>query len=218
MNIENADYSEQRSIPRVQIPRVITVVGTGAFGSWVAFFAALAGVERLILINPGSADALDRHNVQGREIACGPFPDSDIGRLKVDALSDLIHRHRPNIQIIKHVIFWDASHAGLLEGVVFAGISSDLYQDQIWTAAEQKGLRCIGGSYNGALCGVATSRDDMPKVNSSLAAWVGSAAMSGLLAAHSALVDQFSFFGDVTKQLSQSGSALHENIRVGGNI
>ena len=61
----------------------ITIIGVGGVGSWVAYFLAISGqVKRLILIDP---DKVEVHNLNRT-----PYREKDIGQYKVLALKDII--------------------------------------------------------------------------------------------------------------------------------
>lgn len=203
----NADYTVQDKVrsenPAFAVPKVATIVGTGGFGAWVAVFLAKAGVSRLVLINPtgigprtGSSD-----DIEGREIAVGPYNDDQLGMAKVDALEDVIRPMRPDIEIEKHkLLFKPEEHGDLLEGTVFAGVSHIETLHGIFQVAAKAGLKCYTGVY------LANSAGTFTKLPSSFTriagndapAWVGTTAMSALLAVNSAIVGDINFYADIS--------------------
>ena len=72
----------------------ITVIGTGAIGRNVAIQLAAIGVNKLNLF--------DFDNVEESNIASQGFLESDIGKLKVDAVAETCTAINSDIKIVKH--------------------------------------------------------------------------------------------------------------------
>lgn len=72
--------------------RAVAVFGVGSGGSFIVRELAKAGVGRFLLVDH---DRLEVGNISRHE--CG-MPD--VGRLKVNAVRDLIHRHNPGAQVV----------------------------------------------------------------------------------------------------------------------
>ena len=70
----------------------VVVVGLGAVGSWVACCLVQTGVRRLVLVDPDVVELSNLHRQLG-------YRTSDVGRPKVDALSDALMRYRPDLDI-----------------------------------------------------------------------------------------------------------------------
>ena len=70
------------------------VIGVGGVGSWIALFSALLGVEYLIIFD---TDTLEEHNLNRT-----PFTTAQVGKLKTDAIAELISERRPFCTIEKH--------------------------------------------------------------------------------------------------------------------
>ena len=159
-----------------QIPEVATVVGTGGFGAWAAILAARAGVKKLVLINPaGARPGAASHDVEEREIECGPFLRRHLGWSKVDALAELIGEFSSAV-IESHKIPWDPDlHGDLLEGVVFAGPSGQRAFDGVWDESVKRGLPCYTGTYNGVEVGVFSSKPELKIIDAPV--WIGSLAI-----------------------------------------
>ncbi len=201
--MSNADYSVQDAIANHRrgfaVPETATVVGTGGFGAWVAVFLARAGVKSLCLINPsGSIDG--EEDVGGREIAIGPFYDNHLGAPKVDALEEIISLMRPDINLRTHKVRYEPSvTAHLLEGYVFAGVSNVKVLKGIFDDAAQRGLKCVAGSYFAANVGCYGEFPKALEIVQNAPVWVGSAAISALLAVNSAIVDKIVYVGDLSE-------------------
>lgn len=84
-------YSRQESL-EINRAQTVAIVGCGGIGMWVAYFLALAGVEKLELFD---GDSVDVHNLNRL-----PLTETDIGKPKTVALAELLRRHRPNVEVI----------------------------------------------------------------------------------------------------------------------
>ncbi|MBO4258328.1 HesA/MoeB/ThiF family protein [Streptomyces griseorubiginosus] len=70
----------------------VAVLGLGSGGSFIVRELARAGVGRFVLLDD---DRLEVGNVSRHE--CGL---NDVGRLKVNAMRDLVHRHNPGARVV----------------------------------------------------------------------------------------------------------------------
>lgn len=70
----------------------VLVVGLGAVGSWVACTLAQSGVGKLLLMDPDVVELSNLHRQFGYRL-------SDVGRPKVDALSDALGRYADDLKI-----------------------------------------------------------------------------------------------------------------------
>jgi hypothetical protein len=84
-------YLRQQEL-NLAVPRKAAVCGCGGIGSWVGLDLALLGVPELVLIDP---DALELHNLNR-----SPYTVSQVGRLKVQALAELIAERRPDCVLV----------------------------------------------------------------------------------------------------------------------
>lgn len=75
-----------------QLPNEVTVIGLGGTGSWTALNLAMAGVEKLYLIDP---DIIEEHNLNRT-----PYRQQDIDKNKVDAMMELILARRPECEVV----------------------------------------------------------------------------------------------------------------------
>jgi len=78
-------YARQDNIA-LNIPKKMIIIGAGGIGSHLAIQAAMIGVEELFIID---ADDLELHNLN-RTL----YTIDQVGELKVDALKDLLQKHR----------------------------------------------------------------------------------------------------------------------------
>lgn len=85
----------------------VCLVGCGSLGSTVAAEFARAGVGSLVLVDP---DVLEPHNICRHQASL-----ADLGRFKVDAVSDVVRRISPSIEVTAAVLdvteSVDAMHA-----------------------------------------------------------------------------------------------------------
>src|SRR5271157_5505238 len=70
----------------------IAVIGVGGGGSWVALLQALNRVEKIIIIDP---DRVEESNLNRT-----PYRLTDIGKLKVEAMKEMILERRPDCNVI----------------------------------------------------------------------------------------------------------------------
>jgi hypothetical protein len=194
----NIDLSVQKCIAEVVVPPAITIIGTGAFGGWVALFAAKAGVPEVVLINhTGKRDDGKSRDIEGREIAIGPFEDRQMGVAKVDALEEIMLRSNSGMKIRKEKItFNPANDFGLVRGVVFNGVSNERVHFAIWNECAKRGISCFSGGYNGVSFSSVVEAPVGANVGGDLPAWVGSVVMSAALSFHSACVSPVPYTGD----------------------
>lgn len=84
-------YKRQTDL-QLDIPHVVTVIGCGGVGTWVAYGLALAGVKKMILLDH---DAVEEHN-RNRTM----YLPYEVGFMKVTALASRINDVRPNCEVI----------------------------------------------------------------------------------------------------------------------
>lgn len=87
--------------------------GVGGVGSWVALLLALSGIANKIMLVDG--DVVEYSNLNRT-----PYRITDVGKLKVEAMTNLILERRPNISILPHPEYVNESGiVGILETVDF---------------------------------------------------------------------------------------------------
>lgn len=188
-----ADYSLQTGIRGLRVPSTLTIVGTGRLGSWAALFAAISGVQRLILLDPATVDAKD--------VATTPFKLSQIGKPKVEAAREIVLDARPDASVVIHQqLFVAEKDAQLLEGAVINGASDQNLRRLLPTLAQKKGLHYAAGGYSGL--GVAVM-DSFPSTSqiaeSDSPVWAGSAALSAILTIYGVFVAPINFAGEISR-------------------
>lgn len=83
-------YERQKKLD-LNLDQSITIVGCGGIGAWVAIFAAMSGIENIILFDP---DILEFNNLNRL-----PFPDKWLGRNKAVITQKYIESLRPEIHV-----------------------------------------------------------------------------------------------------------------------
>jgi molybdopterin/thiamine biosynthesis adenylyltransferase len=91
---------------RLSAARVL-IVGAGGLGAPAALYLAAAGVGVLGLVDP---DTVGLSNLQRQVL----YSTADIGRGKVDAAADHLHRLNPHVQIEAHPVRVDGDNAGTI--------------------------------------------------------------------------------------------------------
>ncbi|MHA4988089.1 HesA/MoeB/ThiF family protein [Cetobacterium somerae] len=89
----NSVSKVNKAFERVKTSRVM-IIGLGAVGTWVAHNLVMSGVENLILVDFDKVELSNLHRQVG-------FFSEDIGRYKIDALSDRLLEFNENLKIIK---------------------------------------------------------------------------------------------------------------------
>lgn len=185
------DYRLHEGIEGLQIPKVVTVLGCGGFGAWPAFYAALSGVEHLILIDGAKIDELD--------LARAPFRPKDIGVSKAVALKRLIREFRPKARVEALEAFITVKDIHLLKGLVFNGANDLELEKELPALLKANGQKYVSGFYHGNTIGVAS--DYVPGLTfergRNVPVWIGSASLAGVLALNSAFVSPFTFVGPI---------------------
>jgi hypothetical protein len=157
-------------------------------------FSALVGVKKLLLFDRGSVDTLD--------LARAPFLASYIGKPKVESLKDLIGQLRPNAAVETYVQFFTPEDGNKLQGeVVFDGTNDMRLAQALPDIAKRRNMKYVQGFYQGQTVGVANGY--IPgiqfKSGAKVPVWAGGAALSGILAVHSAFLNPITFVGNVSE-------------------
>jgi hypothetical protein len=192
----------------VRIPRSISVVGAGGSGCWPALFAALCGVEEMLLTDAADVSADDL----GRTL----YRPSDIGRPKSEALADLLSQFRPGLRVTARKRFVEPGDADIYVGtVLFDGVNYPPLNAAMRNGAQQRGMTYVVGFYNGLSAGVA---DGVPEgyawaKSAETPVWAPSAALCGILQVYSAFASPLALFGqpaDVAMDPAQISATLSE--------
>jgi len=88
---DNDIYQRQQELD-LEPPHTVTVIGVGGVGSWVALDLALAGVQKLYLV--------DHDHIEGHNLNRTPFKESQIENDKTEALVELISERRMDAEVI----------------------------------------------------------------------------------------------------------------------
>lgn len=84
-------YARQQALD-VEPPHTVTVIGVGGVGSWVALDLALAGVQKLYVVDP---DHIERHNLNRT-----PFKEGQIEKDKTTAVVELVAERRMDAEVV----------------------------------------------------------------------------------------------------------------------
>lgn len=126
----------------------VVVVGLGAVGSWVACCLVQTGVRRLVLVDPDVVELSNLHRQLG-------YRTSDVGRPKVDALSDALMRCRPDLDIERCPVELSEESLERIEGgvdlVINCADKPTVDQTSKWVGGYcmPRGIpHIVGGGYN----------------------------------------------------------------------
>lgn len=126
----------------------VVVVGLGAVGSWVACCLVQTGVRRLVLMDPDVVELSNLHRQLG-------YRTSDVGRPKVDALSDALMRYRPDLDIERCPVELSEESLERIEGgvdlVINCADKPTVDQTSKWVGGYcmPRGIpHIVGGGYN----------------------------------------------------------------------
>jgi molybdopterin/thiamine biosynthesis adenylyltransferase len=126
----------------------VVVVGLGAVGSWVACCLVQTGVRRLVLVDPDVVELSNLHRQLG-------YRTSDVGRPKVDALSDALMRYRPDLDIERCPVELSEESLERIEGgvdlVINCADKPTVDQTSKWVGeyCMPRGIpHIVGGGYN----------------------------------------------------------------------
>lgn len=126
----------------------VVVVGLGAVGSWVACYLVQTGVRRLVLVDPDVVELSNLHRQLG-------YRTSDVGRPKVDALSDALMRYRPDLDIERCPVELSEESLERIEGgvdlVINCADKPTVDQTSKWVGeyCMPRGIpHIVGGGYN----------------------------------------------------------------------
>jgi molybdopterin/thiamine biosynthesis adenylyltransferase len=108
----------------------IAIVGCGAVGSFTALSLCKMGIGQLTLI--------DHDKVSVENLPNQFYRDSDLGKKKVDACSDLIRQFDRQISMI--TLGWPFIKQKLEADVVIAAVDSMEVRKRIWTAVNSQRL------------------------------------------------------------------------------
>jgi hypothetical protein len=170
------NFKRQEALQDLCIPKISTIIGTGAVGCWLAYFSTLAGTEKLIIYTIG--------NVKSSDIARFPFLPQMLNMSYSSALPEILRSIRPNIDIQIHEAF--RPNIDNIEGIVFNCAASDLkdFDAMVYNQCLSKGLRYITSYYSNHTiysCDYYSEKIPLPSL-APVPAWSGTAALAGLMA------------------------------------
>lgn len=106
----------------------IHIIGVGATGSFVAMQIARMGVP---VLNIYDFDDVEIHNIPNQY-----YDTEDIGKLKIDALDEKLHKINPDITVNKSNAKVTAEDISKMEGYVFLLVDSMKVRKELWEAAK----------------------------------------------------------------------------------
>lgn len=179
---ETGVYARQEPLG-LSVPKTVGIVGVGGVGSWLAYFLALAGVETIYLWDH---DIVSEHNLNRL-----PLKPWDIGKLKSQAVADLLKETRPD-STPKPLGLFDAASADL-EGIkldwIVAGTDTLKSRQMVAAWAKENNVRYLEiaaegetGSVTGAPADWSTPEEEHAGYQS-VPVWVGPCTLCASVAA-----------------------------------
>lgn len=174
-------FARQRSIPLV-IPAKVLLVGVGGVGSWIGYLLALAGVPELALFDSDRVSATNLNRL--------PYGPSALGKLKTEALAELIKAVRPAcvVKCFPHFssLFADALAIGRADWLV---ASTDTWASRKeaynWAHFRMGYVEASAEGEFGAIAGkpadFGTVEEDQPGY-ASVPVWIGPAVCAAVMA------------------------------------
>ena len=138
MNL-NPIYLRQEEL-HVEVPPIISVVGVGGIGSWVAIIGAMLGVEEIHLFD---SDSLEIHNLNRL-----PYTEEDVGKPKTLVCKEFINRIRPDTLVFTHPAI-DEFSLDSLRGFVFICTDTVRSQDMVRKYCVEEDLPFLHLGYDG---------------------------------------------------------------------
>lgn len=139
---EVTDFSRQDAVKKLEIPSALTVIGTGGLGTWVAYFAALTGVQQLIIYDKGLVTESD--------LARFPFSPGTVGTPRGEALKKEILRIRPGTIVDLKGPWRSDPTNNILAGPVFnCAAGPNGFDEDIRSRCEIAKTRYVSGAYLG---------------------------------------------------------------------
>jgi hypothetical protein len=170
----SVDYSRQHMLGDLAVPGAITVIGTGAVGTWLTYLAGLGGTKQIRLYTIG--------NVKPTDLARCPFALEMLGKPYALAIPEIVLALRPDIEFKIDGKFTPGKDP--LDGVVFNCAASEDrdFDRRLYKQCEESGLKYYSGYYVKHTTMVVDYFDDSlaPASLEPLPAWAGSAALAGL--------------------------------------
>lgn len=162
--MHNIAYTRSEGIFNPDLAKPVNIIGCGSIGSYVAETLAKMGFQKFYLY--------DGDTVGEENIGCQNYGWQDIGRLKVDALKDILIARTPvlaeNIITIPEYV---TLRTPIKRLITFVGVDSMAARKNLWILLKGKIPLLIDGRIGGETIRVFTVRpvdEDMEFYNSTL--------------------------------------------------
>jgi len=134
--IEDRDLRQRDLIDPDKLAETkVTVIGVGAIGRQVAIQLSAIGVSEIHLCDPDTVDAVN--------LAPQGFLESDLGRPKVDAVSDSCRQNNSGIEITTAKMRFASHQFG--GGVIFCCVDSVAAREKIFKATQKRADLFVDG-------------------------------------------------------------------------
>jgi hypothetical protein len=102
-------YNRQQSLG-INIPAIVSIIGVGGVGCWVALDFALIGAKQIQLIDNDKVDVTNLNRTM--------FKTSQVGQYKTIAMKELILERRPNCNVMSFTRKYEELPAGIQKNII----------------------------------------------------------------------------------------------------
>ena len=188
--VEPLMYDRQTELIAPQ--RTAHIIGCGGVGTWAAIMLALAGTGTIHLYDDDSVDESNLNRL--------PYSSKAIGKSKVDLLSHILVRMRPEIETVLHGRFNPRLHK--LSGPVICAVDTIADRQGIYAACEMPEAQYIDAGAEAHSCSLSDSPADWSLVEDRVGyftpIWVAPVVMAAAMAVSRAV---YSSQGDIAVNL-----------------
>lgn len=140
-------YDRQEEL--IRPPRCVHIVGCGGVGTWAAIMLAMAGVPHLHLYED---DTVEESNLNRL-----PYASGAIGKPKLELLSKMLHKLRPDVELTLHGRFEPLLHKFSSQDRVIGAVDTMRDRQQIYNACQETGVYYVDVGAESHHCTVSDS-------------------------------------------------------------
>lgn len=203
-------YERQTSIPLKKV-RTASIVGCGGTGFWTALLLGMSGVSNLIVIDDGIVEESNLNRL--------PLHKRELGSIKVDSLSRILHNIRPDILIETHCTrLMTSEDCNILDGVVFCCTDSVKSQQMINAYCVKNNIQYQRVGYDGTFLNVSSAyplsfNKELPEGYTVTPSWVIPAVVAAGLGISSRLLSEIVVTEDISTITHANSSYISPKLK-----